>query len=270
MPNTQSLTRPLQNLVSRAALAILACLTIVSWSPDAVAKGRIVWKKTTINENTKRESWYLEMEIHLGRSPDVAYVPMKFEFEPIAHYERSLVDGREEPLERTVPLSNQQAIIESTEVGFLDAGTGVIQSRTRFSFKVTRAHDFEAGEYKVTVKDGRDGSTVGVPTTLKFIGENPVVDRRSIVFTGSKKKEKKKEEPSSAEGTEEADDGPGDFGEGFEDEDEPGEGNEPPPVEERPGGGCHHGPSHGAPWGWLLVVGMVLLAFARMRGERSS
>lgn len=233
----------------------IALLTLCMAAP-AFAGGRVVWKKTTIEENEKRESWQLEMELHMNRAPDVAYVPMKFEFELLAVYERSLVDGKDDPVESTQPLSNQQPLIESSDVGFLDAGSGQIMQRTKFSFKVTRAHDFQAGEYKVTIRDTRDGSVVGTPTTLKFKGKNPVVDRRSIVFTGTskKKKEEKKEEPAAEE----------ESAEESSEEDMPPpaeEGDAPPPVEERPGGGCSTLPGHqpassGAAIGLLLLAGL--------------
>jgi hypothetical protein len=237
----------------------VALLTLFLAAP-AFAGGRVVWKKTTIDENEKRESWHLELELHMNRAPDVAYVPMKFEFDLQAVYERSLVDGKEEPQEMTQPLSNQQPLIVSSDVGFLDAGSGQIMSRTKFSLKVTRALDFQAGEYKVTIRDTRDGSVVGTPTTLKFKGKNPVVDRRSIVFTGSKKKkdEEKKEEPkeeAEAEEEEEADMPP-----------PAEEGDAPPPVEERPGGGCAVVSTRGVGGSWLS--GAVLLVLAAWIGRR--
>jgi len=232
----------------------VALLTLCLAVP-AFAGGRVVWKKTTIEENEKRESWALEMEIHMNRPPDVAYVPMKFEFELLAVYERSLVDGRDGPVESTQPLSNQQPLIEGSDVGFMDAGTGQTMARTKFSFKVTRAHDFQAGEYKVTIRDTRDGSVVGTPTTLKFKGKNPVVDRRSIVFTGSSKKKKdeeKKDEPKEEAEEPEVDEAdmppPAD------------EGNAPPPVEERPGGGCALAAAPAAAGSWL--GGVLLLVSA--------
>jgi MYXO-CTERM domain-containing protein len=230
----------------------VALLTLCLAAP-ALAGGRVVWKKTTIEENEKRESWHLEMELHMNRAPDVAYVPMKFEFELLAVYERSLVDGKEEPVETTQQLSNQQPLIESADVGFLDAGSGQIMARTKFSFKVTRAHDFQAGEYRVTIRDTRDGSVVGNKTTLKFKGKNPVVDRRSIVFTGSSKK--KKEEKAEEEKTEE------EPAEEESDDDMPPpaeEGDAPPPVEERPGGGCHIG-SGPAGQGGSMGAALLLL-----------
>ncbi len=191
----------------------------------------------------------------MNRAPDVAYVPMKFEFELLAVYERSLVDGKEEPVEMTQQLSNQQPLIESADVGFLDAGSGQIMARTKFSFKVTRAHDFQAGEYRVTIRDTRDGSIVGTKATIKFKGKNPVVDRRSIVFTGApkKKKDEKAEEKKADETAAEEEPSEADMPPPAE------EGDAPPPVEERPGGGCQIGSGPLAPSGWMTGV-LVLLA----------
>lgn len=242
-------------------------LALVCLPSIAAAKGRVVWKSTTVTENEERESWKLDLEVHMNKAPDVAYVPMRFEFKPTAHYERALVDGREDPVETTIPLQNQQSLIESVDVGFLDAGTGVIQSRTKFSFKITRAHDYQAGEYQVTIKDTRDDSTVGTSTRLILKGKNPVVDRRSIVFTGGEKKKKKKEEPkpeASAAAEEPAPEPEATAEEPTEDA-----GAEPPPaVEERPGGGCHHGPPHGLEHAWLLVT--LLLGVAYVARRRSN
>src|SRR5204862_8043651 len=123
------------------------------------------------------------------------HVPMKFEFQPTAYYARDMTDG-DKLVAHTVPLTDRQSLIESVDVGFLDSGSGKIEGRTRFTFHVTRAHGYEAGEYKVTIRDTRNGQTVGAPTTLKFQGENEVVDRRAMVFSGDKKK---KEEPKKVD-----------------------------------------------------------------------
>lgn len=245
-------------VVARLAATFLAGLAIVLTVSPAVAGGRVVWKQTTIQENPKRESWRLDLEIHMPGPPDVAYLPMKFEFEPVALYERSLVDGRDEPQEQTLPLRGQQALIETVDIGFMDAGSGTIQPRTKFTFKITRAHGFEAGEYKVTIKDARNGQAVGTPTTLRLKGENPVVDRRSVVFHGNKKKKSKQsDDPKEAEQTaSEEEVAEPDYQEGPPPAEE---GDAPPAIEENPGGGCHHGPAHTEHWGWL-VVGLLLCA----------
>lgn len=243
-------------------LQLVTALVLLCAPGVAEAKGRVVWKSTTVQENEGRESWKLDLEVHLNKAPDVAYVPMRFEFKPTAHYERALVDGREDPVETTIPLQNQQSLIESVDVGFLDAGTGVIQTRTKFSFKITRAHDYQAGEYQVTIKDTRDDSTVGTSQRLILKGKNPVVDRRSIVFTGGEKKKKKDEPKPEASAASEATEEPAPEAEAAPEEPsaEP-----PPPVEERPGGGCHHGPPHGLEYAWLLVTGALGIAYVVRR-----
>jgi len=162
-----------------------------------------------------------------------------------------MVDGKDAPVEREVPLTGRQALIESVDVGFLDSGTGKIENRTKFSFKITRAHGYEAGKYKVTIKDARNGQTVGTPTTLTFAGENEIIDRRSIVFTGGEGKKKKKKKADEDGGTE-AKEGEGDKekAEGEEKsapasaaetppEDEEGPGEDSEYSNEKPGGcGC--------------------------------
>jgi hypothetical protein len=172
----------------RAFLSFLLSLSVLLGAQAAFAAGRVEWKSKEFQER-EGGSWRIELAIYLNSAPDVAHVPFKFEFQPIAYYERSMMDG-DKLVERVVPLENRQALIESTDVGFLDAGSGKIEKRTRFTFKVTRAHGYEAGEYKVTVRDGRNGNAVGAATTLTFKGENEVIDRRAMVFEGKKKKDK--------------------------------------------------------------------------------
>jgi MYXO-CTERM domain-containing protein len=153
----------------------------------------------------------------------------------------------------------------------MDAGRGTIQKRTRFSFKITRAHGFEAGEYQVTIKDGRTGSTIGRRQRLVLKGENEVIDRRSMVFGGEKKKKKKKkDEPAEQDYTPKKQLGPEDeaFWAGGPTEPEE-EADGPPSIEEKPGGcGCRVGASSGSPLGVsaaLLALGLAL-ATRRARG----
>jgi hypothetical protein len=105
------------------------------------------------------------------------------------YYERYLDDSSSGVQTRSVPLVGQQAIIESVDLGFMDPGTGKIENRTRFAFRITRAHGFQGGEYRVTIRDGRNGQVIGTPVTLKLEGENEVIDRRAMVFAGNDKKE---------------------------------------------------------------------------------
>ncbi|MDX2053471.1 MAG: MYXO-CTERM sorting domain-containing protein [Polyangiaceae bacterium] len=174
---------------------LVASLIILLFSAVAFAGGRVQWKSTAIKERTNK-SWQLELTITLAKTPDFSNLPMKFEFQPITYFERSMVDG-DKLVERAVPLEGRQPMIESVDVGFMDPGSGKVEKRTRFSFKLTRARGYESGEYKVTIKDGRSGQAIGTPQTIKLEGENEIIDRRAIVFTGEKKK--KPEGAKSAE-----------------------------------------------------------------------
>jgi MYXO-CTERM domain-containing protein len=216
---------------------------------------------------------------------------MKFEFQPVVYYERSMLDG-DKLVERKVPLENRQALIESVDVGFLDPGSGKIEKRTKFVFRVTRAHGYEAGEYQVTIRDGRSGDMIGTPARLIFQGENEIIDRRAMVFAGGDKKKKKsadekeKTEPSDGAGeasaTPEEGSEPAESSEsGAESEPEAASADEETPaaepqgeVKEKPGGcGCRAAGSSGPrPAHSLLVAGAVALALARRRrgGQRSA
>ena len=172
----------------RSLFVIALALVSLAISSVASAAGRTEWKTKTIKERDDK-AWRLEVAIFLPHAPDVPHVPMKFEFQPEVYYERDMVDG-DKLVEHKVPLDNRQALIESVDVGFLDSGSGKIEARTRFTFKLTRAHGYEAGEYKVSIHDGRNDQPVGAPVTLIFDGENEVIDRRAMVFSGGDKKKK--------------------------------------------------------------------------------
>jgi MYXO-CTERM domain-containing protein len=262
-------------------LTFVCSLVLVLTAGSAFAAGRIEWKAKSFKERSDK-AWMLELKIYLPRAPDVAYVPMKFEFEPQVYFERALVDGKEGPVENKVPLEGRQPLIESVDVGFLDAGTSKIESRTKFSFKVKRDLGYDAGEYKVTVRDTRNGQIVGTATNITFDGENEIIDRRSIVFQGDEKKKKKKDEPKAEGDGEKSGDGEkkeegGDKSEseasGSSDEGSGSEGGGdegPPPIEEKPGGcGCR---VPGAPGGSRHALAAMLalgaLAFVRRRVAR--
>jgi MYXO-CTERM domain-containing protein len=263
----------------RLLLTLVWSLVLVLSAGSALAAGRIEWKAKSFKERSDK-AWMLELKIYLPRPPDVAYVPMKFEFEPQVYFERALVDGTEGPVERKVPLEGRQPLIESVDVGFLDAGTSKIESRTKFSFKVKRDLGYDAGEYKVTVRDTRNGQIVGTATNITFDGENEIIDRRSIVFQGDDKKKKKKEEPKTEGDGDKADEKKDEGGEKTESSASEGSSDEgsaegggdegPPPIEEKPGGcGCRVPGAPGGserPLAALLALGA--LAFARRRFAR--
>ena len=185
-------TRGVRAIVRLFIPALILCQLFLA--SHAHAYGRVEWKTKTLKESDGH-SWTIEISVFLDRTPDASILPMRFSFTPVVYYERALVDGKDGPQLRKVPLTGKPPLVESVDVGFMDPGTGQIQKRTRFSFKVTRGHGYEAGEYDVVIKDGRSDASVGQKVTLVFDGENEVIDRRAIVFSG----EKKKKEPSEDE-----------------------------------------------------------------------
>lgn len=260
-----------------------AVLALLLLAVAALAAGRIQWSKTTLQEREDK-SWKVEIAIFLPRPPDVAHVPMKFEFKQVVYYERTMIDG-DKIVERKVPMENKQELIEGVDVGFLDPATGKTESRTKFVFRVTRAHGYEAGEYTVTVRDGRSGQLVGTPTRLVFEGENETIDRRTMVFSGEGKKKKQMKDvdrdgnvkdgdagASAAKGEEGASEGEAKEG---EEAPEPAEAAEAPaeekpdapaPIKEKPGGcGCRAAAPGGPGSGALALVGLGVIAARRRR-----
>lgn len=174
----------------RKFMALAMGLLVLLVSALAVAAGRIEWASKKIKPRSDGNSWNIELKVFLPRAPDVPSVPTKFVFLQTVYYERSMVDG-DKLLVRNVPMEGKLPIVESVDIGFLDPRAGKIENRTQFSFKINRDHGFECGEYKVTVRDARNDSVIGQPTTLILDGENEVIDRRSLVFSGESKKKKK-------------------------------------------------------------------------------
>jgi hypothetical protein len=190
----------------RHGFVSLACtLVVLLVAVAAAAAGRIEWASKTLKPRSDGNSWNVDLKIFLARPPDVPTVQMKFEFLQKVYYERAMLDG-DKLVTRNVPIEGKQPVFETVDVGFLDPATSKIESRTRFTFKLHRDHGLDCGEYRVTVRDGRNGQIVGTPITLILGGENEVIDRRSIVFTGEKKKEKKKEKTAEGAGGEGASD----------------------------------------------------------------
>lgn len=265
-------------LLRAAALLPLTLVVLVLLGGTALARGRVQWGKTTIDERDGR--WLLELKVFLPAAPHVAHVPMKFEFQPYTYYERAMVDG-DKIVERAVPLEHQQSLVETVDVGFMEPSTGNILNRTKFSFKVTRSHGFNAGEYQVTVRD-IDGNRIGGTTKVTFEGENEIIDRRSMVFGGDPdKKKKKKQEEAEEEGDKDAE-GEAEAGEKAEKETEATEENDdeteaagPPAIEQKPGGcGCRTGratPEGGGAAALLLLGALVgRRRLARTEAQKSA
>ncbi len=159
-----------------------------AWAGTAQAAGTVKFGKTTLTE--LEGEWAVSLTLTLPRAPELANVPMRFSFTPTAYYERAQVDG-DRIVENTIPLRDQVPKVESMPVPFLDPRTGKIQKATRFSFRLARSSGFNAGEYLVKVTDSRTDTEVGQATTFKLKGENPVIDRRTLVFQEGPAKAKK-------------------------------------------------------------------------------
>jgi hypothetical protein len=260
-------------------LALVSALLLLLSTALAFAAGRIEWANKTLKPRSDNVSWNVEITIFMPNAPDVPSVPTKFIFQQTVRYERSILDG-DKHVEIKQPVEGVQPIVESVDVGFLDPLSGKIQKRTKFTFKLHRDHGFECGEYKVTVRDARNDTMIGQPTTLIFGGQNEEVDRRSVVFTGEPKK-KKKDAAKTAEGTQKVDLNEPDekSSEGAKaDHDKPATAtnpNELPPEEgnpvkdeelkKKPGGcGCSvPGQSRGLGWGWLIASSLLLIGRRR-------
>ena len=255
----------------RSALSFVLLVAMVClFGAPAAAQNRVVWKQTKIKEQDK--SWKVAIEVYLDRAPDVAHMPVRFSFTPVSYFERAMVDGKKEPVRHEIPLSNQQPIVESVDVGFLDPATGKSAKRTRFSFHVTRDRGFEAGTYEVVVTDARSDREFGGKTTLTFEGDNEVIDRRSMVFDD---KPKKKEPEAKAAKPEEKELTPDDaaFWAGGPKQPEEKTAPLPPPahLQERPGCGCRltsaASPAHG--WAFATLAALFFGRRARRRALRS-
>jgi len=176
--------------IRQALFALLAAIaTLISFPRAAHAVGTFKLKSTEVNEVSG--AWHLYVTIELPKAPLTAHQSMKFLFTKTAVYERSLVDGHNEPVMNRQALQNQTPSVESLDVDFADP-SGKIFKGTRFDFGLTRARGYEAGEYKVEVRTS-DGTTIGQPANLTLKGDNPVVDRRAIAFNAKEKSIKKVE-----------------------------------------------------------------------------
>lgn len=164
----------------------LAFLTLAG---DAQAAGTFKLKSNEATEVSG--AWHIYVTIELPKAPLTAHQSMKFLFTKTVAYERALVDGHNEPVLNRQPLQNQTPSVESLDVDFADP-SGKIFKGTRFDFGLTRTRGYEAGEYKVEVKNS-DGNTIGSPANLTLKGDNPVVDRRAIAFNAKEPGVKKVE-----------------------------------------------------------------------------
>ncbi|KYF68012.1 hypothetical protein BE15_44230 [Sorangium cellulosum] len=260
-----------------ARVVAVALALLGAWLPAtaAHAAGTVTLADRSPKEDGGR--WKLKMTINYGGTPHLGHIPMLFSFTPTVHYERALTDqSPEKPILNKIPLQNQQAINESMDVGFSD-GSGKVFSITKFDFVLRRDRGFEAGEYELVIKRASDGVQMGQKQRITLQGENEVIDRRAIVFTGEKKKkdtsagkadaekgdEPATEEDAASEPASDAAEADAPSGDALPDE-------APPPVDPKQGGcGCRLAPAEAAtPLALPLVALGAAAAFARRRRAR--
>lgn len=250
------------------ALLLTALVGVVFAPATAFAAQTIRAEKTTLTEADGR--WRLKLSIDYGSIPDIAFIPMIFDFEPVTYYERALTDeSPEKPVLNKKQLQNMKHINESMEVGFSD-GTGKAFKVTKFDFAIRRDRGFEAGEYKLIVKLSDTGKQVGQPIRLVLEGDNPIVDRRAISFVGEKADGDKKGKPKSKHADTDVakSDEPSGEPPPSSDGTPTGEGEAPPPVEPKQGGcGCEV-PGAAGP-GPIGAVGIAVLGLVALRRRRS-
>jgi MYXO-CTERM domain-containing protein len=194
---------PMQSrLLALSRLLAAAFLAFFVLAPSLASAAGTV----TITDLQPKEvdgKWKLKMTMNYGSTPPTAHIPMLFIFTPTMLYERTLTDkSPDKPVLNKIALSNQQAINESMDVGFSDAA-GKVFNITKFDFEIRRDHGFEAGEYTLVIKRSNDDAQMGQQFRLVLQGDNVVVDRRAMVFSGEKKKEKKENAAASEEKKEE-------------------------------------------------------------------
>ncbi|WP_437643895.1 MYXO-CTERM sorting domain-containing protein [Sorangium sp. So ce362] len=262
-------------LLARVVAAALAL--IGAWLPATAAHAA---GTVTIADRAPKEDggrWKLKMTINYGGTPHLSHIPMLFSFTPTVHYERALTDqSPEKPILNRIPLQNQQSINESMDVGFSD-GSGKVFSITKFDFVLRRDRGFEAGEYDLVIKRASDGVQMGQRQKITLKGDNEIIDRRAIVFTGEKKK-KDKADSAGAE-TEKSDGAEEEQASDAEPASDPAEApsdaeippdEAPPPVSPKQGGcGCRLSPEEvSTPLALPLVALGAAAALARRRRAR--
>jgi len=254
-------------------IAAAVALGLLTLSSSASAFGTFNLKSSTVEEADGR--WKFNVEVDYGSKPHLGHIPFDFVFVQTTYYEYSITDTDPKPVQRRKPMHNQPPQREQMDIGFADA-RGDLWQRTKFSFSLRRDRGFSAGEYTLTVKRTSDGATMGRPMKIILNGQNELIDRRAIVFSGEKKKDPKKEKDKAEDKPKEGADTASEPKESVPEDVEPDdsavkeEPDGPPPVEPKQGGcGCRAAglsPRHGAaPMLGLLVLG--LFGWARRRNS---
>ena len=262
-------------------LSLAFSLLALALPSRAHAAGTVQIKSLQVDEVDGK--WKLNMTINYGATPHLAHIPMIFSFEHTMQYERALTDqSGEKPVLVKRALSNQTPVNESMDVGFSD-GTGKVFNITKFDFVIRRDRGFEAGEYTLKIKREGDGVAVGTPQKLVLKGDNPIVDRRAIVFSGEKKKDKAQEgdkassgggddkkDPAEKKDASEAsaDTSPAEKDPSPETETPPGPPSEPP---KQGGCGCRLADANTpSPLGALALAGLAALVCRRRQRRKAS
>jgi MYXO-CTERM domain-containing protein len=171
----------------RLAILLWSVVLILLVSSAARAAGTFKLRSTEVNEVSG--AWHIYCTVELPKAPSHAHQTMRFVFTPTAVYERSLIDGHNEPVTNRQALQNQSPSSASLDIDFADP-SGKIWKGTHFDFGLTRTKGYQAGEYEVKLRTS-DGVDVGGAVRLTLKGDNPVVDRRAITFNAKEKSIKK-------------------------------------------------------------------------------
>ncbi|MFO0554126.1 MAG: hypothetical protein U0271_37440 [Polyangiaceae bacterium] len=265
----------------KTVMFVFFALTAVLAVPRAAhAGGTVAAEPAAIDEVDGK--WKIRFNIDLGKEPDIQFVTLLFVFEPVVYYERNLTDeSPDKPVLNKKALTGQQTINTNEQVPFSD-GSGKIYKSTKWALMVKRNNEggFVAGEYMVTVKK-EDGSVLGKPFRITLKGDNPIVDRRAMVFAGTKDDGKKKDDKSKSDGksgdgvsepkkTDSGSDGSDSSGSSTQSEGSSTDGQDPPNNAPKKGGcACEVAGSEplSMKYGALLALGAVGVAMAR-RGRR--
>ena len=225
-----SIRRPTSPIPTKRTALLRFFLSVLALGLLIVSPQR-AWAAGTVSLQTNSPEevngkWKLYFTINYGGKPDVAYVPMIFSFTPTSITERSLTDqSGEKPVITRLPLKGQTAINESMDVGFSNPSGGVFTT-TKFDFVIRRDKGFEAGEYDLKITRASDGAQMGNTIKLTLKGDNPIVDRRAIVFAGNKKKPDEKKDEAKTDDKKE--------GEGTSEPAASDSSATPPPADETP------------------------------------
>lgn len=255
-------TRPLALLCAALLGALLALL------PRPALAGVSV--RLATREPVEADGrWRLAFTIDYGTPPQIPHVPMIFSFEPMVLYERALTDkSPEKPIINRMPLSNQQTLNESMDVGFSDA-SGKVFKITKFNFVIRRDRGFEAGEYNLKIKREDDGVQMGQTLRIILKGDNPIVDRRAMVFAGEKKSKKVDADKTDDKSDDKKDDAPAKEAPKAEDGEEKKSGDDVPKVPPKQGGcGCRMAGEEAPAGATLAGVALAVAVAARRRRAR--